>query len=136
MRTDLGLVLKHATWGAEKVNEVNYLTKPPPPVDEFYYVEDFYAVNEQTTGFRPNAQGSNKMNWHLGQGNQGRNYGNYNQGLTMFNMKSTNSTTTSTGVIIVTETIKVGPIFHLKIGKFLLGMVEVVWRDLRKSYKR
>ena len=62
MRTDLGLVLKHATWGAEKVNEVNYLTKPPPPVDEFYYEEDLYAVNEKTPGFRPTAHGSNKMN--------------------------------------------------------------------------
>uniref|UniRef100_M1DTT9 Integrase core domain containing protein n=1 Tax=Solanum tuberosum TaxID=4113 RepID=M1DTT9_SOLTU len=30
-------------------------------------------------GFRPNAQGSNKENWRQGQGNQGRNYGNYNR---------------------------------------------------------
>ena len=51
MRTDLGLVLKHVTSGAEKVNVVNYLTKPPPLVDDFYYEEDFYAVNKQTWGF-------------------------------------------------------------------------------------
>ena len=47
MRTDLGLVLKHITGGAEKINAVNYLSKPPPPNDEFYYEENSYAVNEQ-----------------------------------------------------------------------------------------
>ena len=31
MRTELGLVLKHVTRGAEKINAVNYLSKPPPP---------------------------------------------------------------------------------------------------------
>ena len=30
-------------------------------------------------GFRPSAQGSNQDNWRQGQGNQGRNYGNYNR---------------------------------------------------------
>ena len=30
-------------------------------------------------GFRPSAQGSNQENWRQGQGNQGRNYGNYNR---------------------------------------------------------
>ena len=46
IRTELRLVLKHVTGGAEKVNAVNYLTRPPPSVDEFYYEEDSYAVNE------------------------------------------------------------------------------------------
>ena len=78
MRTELGLVLKHITGGAEKINVVNYLSKLPPPNDECYYAEDFYAVNEQTGGFRPSAQGSNQDNWCQGQGNQGRIYGNYN----------------------------------------------------------
>ena len=58
MITELGLVLKHVTGGAEKINAVNYLPKPPPPNDECYYAEEFYAVNEQTGGFRPSAQGS------------------------------------------------------------------------------
>ena len=62
MRTELGLVLKHITGGAEKINAVNYLPKPPPPNDEFYYAEDSYAVNEQTWGFQPSAQGSNQDN--------------------------------------------------------------------------
>ena len=51
MRTELGLVLKHVTGGAEKINAVNYLAKPPPPNDECYYAEDTYAVNEKTRGF-------------------------------------------------------------------------------------
>ena len=44
-----------------------------------YYAEDTYAVNEQTGGFRPSTQGSHQDNWRQGQGNQGRNYGNYNR---------------------------------------------------------
>ena len=59
MRIEFGLVLKHVTRGAEKINAVNYLSKPPPLNDECYYAEDTYAVNEQTGGFRPSTQGSN-----------------------------------------------------------------------------
>ena len=59
VRTELGLVLKHVARGAEKVNAVNYLFKPPPPNDEYFYEEDTYAMNDQTGGFRPNTQGSN-----------------------------------------------------------------------------
>ena len=51
MRIELGLVLKHVTEGAEKINAVNYLSKPPPPNDKCYYAEETYAVNEQTGGF-------------------------------------------------------------------------------------
>ena len=46
IRTKLGLVLKHVIGGAGKVNGVNYFTKPPPPVDEFYNEKDSYEVNE------------------------------------------------------------------------------------------
>ena len=79
MRTELGLVLKHVTEGAEKINAVNYLYKPPSPNDECYYAEESYAVNEQTGVFRPSAQGLNQDNWCQGQGNQGQNYGKYNR---------------------------------------------------------
>ena len=48
IRTELGLVLKHVIGGAEKINAVNYLAKPPPPNAECYYAEDTYAVNKQT----------------------------------------------------------------------------------------
>ena len=76
IKTDIGLVLKHITGGAEKINVVNYLSKPPPPNDEWYYEKNSYAVNEQTGGFRLSDQGSNQENWRQGQGNQGRIYGN------------------------------------------------------------
>ena len=69
MRTELELLLKHVTGGAEKINAVNYLSKPPPANDKGYYAEDSYAVNEQIGGFRPSAQGSNQDNWRQGQGN-------------------------------------------------------------------
>ena len=46
MRTELGLVLKHVTGGAEKINAVNYLSKPLPQNDKYYYAEDSYAVNK------------------------------------------------------------------------------------------
>ena len=63
MKTELGLVLKHVSGGAEKVYAVNYLSKPPLLVDEYYYDEDAYVVNDQTGRFRPNIQGSNQKNW-------------------------------------------------------------------------
>ena len=47
----------------------------------------------------------------------------------LFKMETTTATTTSTGVIMVIEIIWVGPMFHLKIAKFLLGMVDVDEND-------
>ena len=49
----------------------------------------------------------------------------------MSEMENTIATTTSTGVAIVTETTKMDLMFLLKIVKLLLGMVEVVCRELR-----
>lgn len=56
--------------------------------------------------------------------------------VTMFEMATITAKTTSTGVTMVIEMIGVGPMFHLKIGKLLLGMVEVVWRELRICCRR
>ena len=46
-------------------------------------------------------------------------------------METRTATTTSTGVTMVTEMIGMGPMSLLKIVKLLLGMVEIVWRELR-----
>ena len=46
IRTELRLVLKHVTGSAEKINAVNYLSKPQPQNDKCYNEEDSYAVNE------------------------------------------------------------------------------------------
>uniref|UniRef100_M1E184 Integrase core domain containing protein n=1 Tax=Solanum tuberosum TaxID=4113 RepID=M1E184_SOLTU len=57
LRIEVGLVLKHVSENAEKVNVVNYYNRAPP-VDEHIYNEDVNLVNDQT---------------------KGRNYGNYNR---------------------------------------------------------
>ena len=49
----------------------------------------------------------------------------------MSEMETTIATTTSTGVTMVIETAGIGPMSVLKIVKLLLGMVEIVWRELR-----
>ena len=49
----------------------------------------------------------------------------------MSEMETTTATTTSARVITVTEMIGMGPMSLLKIVKLLLGMVEIVWRELR-----
>ena len=126
MRTDLGLVWKHVTKGEEKDNAVNYLSKPPPPTDEYYYKEDSYVVNEQTEGFWPNAQGSNRKNGAKVKEIKVKTVVITIERVIMSEMGITTATTTSTGVTMVTKMIGVGPMFHLKIKKFLLGMVEVV----------
>ena len=46
-------------------------------------------------------------------------------------METTTTTTTSTWVTMVTEMIGVDLMSLLKIVKLLLGMVEIVWRELR-----
>ena len=51
--------------------------------------------------------------------------------VTMFEKEITTATTTSTRVTTVTEMIGMGPMSLLKIVKLLLGMVEIVWIDLR-----
>ena len=54
----------------------------------------------------------------------------------MSEMEITTETITSTEVTIVTKMIEMGPMFLLKIVKLLLGMVEVVWRELRICCKK
>ena len=49
----------------------------------------------------------------------------------MSKMETTTATTTSAGVTTITEMIVMVPMSLLKIVKLLLGMVEIVWRELR-----
>ena len=112
--------------GAEKINAVNYLDKPLPTNDECYYALDTYAVNEQTGGFRPSAQGSNQDNWR-----QGRNYGNYNcEGLYVWDGNYNRDNNFNRGNY-ANRNDRNGPMSLLKIVKLLLGMVEVVWPSWR-----
>ena len=50
--------------------------------------------------------------------------------ITMSEIETTTATATLTGVTMLIETTGVDPMFLLKIVKLLLGMVEVVWREL------
>ena len=96
-----------------------------------YYAEDTYAVNEQTGGFRPSAQGSNQDNWLQGQGNQGRNYGKYNREGHYVRDGKYNRDNKFNRNNYANETTGIGSMSLLKIVKLLLGMVEVVCRELR-----
>ena len=48
----------------------------------------------------------------------------------MSEMETITATTTSTGVTMATKMIGMRPMFLHKIVKLLLGMVEVVWREM------
>ena len=54
----------------------------------------------------------------------------------MSKMETTTATTTLTGVTMLIETTGIGPMSLLKIMKLLLGMMEIVWRELRICCKK
>ena len=54
----------------------------------------------------------------------------------MYEMETTTVTIVSTGVTMVTKMIGMGPMSLLKILKLLLGMVEIVWHELRIFYTK
>ena len=131
IRTELGLVLKHITRGAEKINAVKYLSKPPPPNDEYYYAMNSYEVNEQTGGFRRVTKAQIRI---IGAKVKGTKVGTMVTTIVrviMSEMETTTATTTLTGVTMLIETTGMSPMSLLKIMKLLLGMVEIVWRELR-----
>ena len=131
MGTELGLVLKYVTRGEENINAVNYLAKPPPPNDDCYYAEDTYVVNEQIRGFRPSTQAQIRI---IGAKVKGTKVGTMvttNVRVIMSKMETTTATTTLTGVTMQIETTGMCPMSLLKIVKLLLGLVDIVWRELR-----
>ena len=54
----------------------------------------------------------------------------------MSEMETTTATTTSTGVTTVTKMIGIVPMSLLKIVKLLLGIVEIVWHELRIRFTK
>ena len=136
MRTKVGLVLKHITGGAEKINAVNYLSKPPPPNDECYYPEVSYAVNEQTG---VSNRVSKALIRRIGTKVKGTKVGtmvNITVRVIMSEIETTTATTTLTGVTVLIEMTGMCPISLLKIVKLLLGMVDMVWRELRICFTK
>ena len=75
---------------------VNYLAKPQPPVDEYYYEEDSCEMNEKMGGFcrMPKAQiriiGAKVKEIKVGT------FGITTERVTMFEMETTTAETTST----------------------------------------
>ena len=54
----------------------------------------------------------------------------------LFDMETTTVPQTSIGVTMVTKMIEVGPIFLLRIGKFLLMIVEELLRELKICFRK
>ena len=102
-----------------------------PLNQECYYAKETYVVNEQMGGFRPSAQGSNQDNWRQGQGNQGRNYGNYNHECHYVRDGNYNHDNNFNKGNYANRNDRNGLLSLLKIVKLLLGMVEIVWRELK-----
>ena len=124
--------MKTCHWGCIKINAINYLSKPALPNDECHYEENSYAVNEQTRG------GSDRVPKALirriGAKVKETKVGSMvtiTVRVIMSYMETTTATTTSTWVTTLTEMIGMGPMSLLKIVKLLLGMLEIVWRELR-----
>ena len=54
----------------------------------------------------------------------------------MSEMETTTATTTLTGVTMLIETTGMGPMSFFKMVKLLLGMVEIIWSELRICCKK
>ena len=87
-------------------------------------------------GFRTSAQGTNQENWHQGQRNQGRIYGNYNREGHYVRDGKYNRDNNLNRVTTVIEMIGMGPMSLLKIVRLLLEMLEIVEDMLHKMMRR
>ena len=99
--------------------------------DECYYVEDTYEVNEQTGVSDQARKAQIRITGAKIKGTKVGTMVTTTVRVIMFDMETTTATTTLTGVTMLIEMKGMGPMSLLKIVKLLLGMVEVVCRELR-----
>ena len=96
-----------------------------------YYAEDTYAVNEQTGGSDQAPKDQIRIIGAMVKGAKVGTTITTTVRVIMSEMETTTVTKNLTGVTMLKETIGMGPMSLLKIVKLLLGMVEIVWRELR-----
>ena len=82
-------------------------------------------------GFRPSAQGSNQDNWLQGQGNQGRNYGNYSREGHYVRDGSYNRNKNFYSGNNGNRNDRNGPYVPPQNREVTPRMVEIVWREVR-----
>uniref|UniRef100_M1DY00 Integrase core domain containing protein n=1 Tax=Solanum tuberosum TaxID=4113 RepID=M1DY00_SOLTU len=126
IRTEVGLVLKHVSGGAQKVNVVNYLTRNPPSIEECYYEEDAYTVNDQTgvSDQTPKVPiriiGAKVKETKVGT------VATITERVNMSGMGTSIATTSTIGTTMATEMIGLDLMFPLKIGNLVLGKLEII----------
>ena len=107
------------------------MSKPPPPNDECYYTEDTYVVNEKTGGSDQAPKAQIRITGANVKGTKDETMVTTTVRVIMSEMETTTATTTLTGVTMLIETTGMSPMSLLKIVKLLIGMEEIVWRELR-----
>ena len=107
------------------------MSKPPPQNDECYYEENSNAVNEQMGFFYQVPKALIRRIGAKVKGTKVETMVTTTVRVIMSEMETTTATTTLTGVTMLIEMTGMGLMSLLKIVKLLLGMVEIVWRELR-----
>lgn len=126
MRTELGLLFKQVNKGAEKVNDVSYFNRPPPPSEKYFNEEDAYAVYDQT-GFSF-LQITKDPTWIIGAKVKEFKVKTMEITIDGVNMSEIGATiaTTTIGIAIAIEMIRLDLMFLLKIGNLVRGDLEVI----------
>ena len=128
MRTELGLVRKYITGGAEKINAVTTcLNHHLLMMNAIMQRTPMQYMSRHVVFDRAPAQGSNQDNLRQGQGNQGRIYGNYNREAHDVRDGNYNRDNNFNRGNYGNK----NDMSFLKIVKLLLGMMDIVWCELR-----
>lgn len=109
-------VLNHVSGVTKKINAVNYLTRNQPLVEECYYKDGTYVVNDQTgggRGFGPTPKVPVQIIGAKVKESKIRIMEIIIDRVNMFGTGITIVTTTTTGITIATETIVLGLTFLL-----------------------